>query len=328
MSKIPDTQDPTLAAIDAALVAEEARKPPRKYLGASGIGHACERKSWLDFRHASPRKVDAKGLRRIQDGFAGEAVMIYRLRLVKEIVLLTSGGSGDDPDAEQIGFEDFGGHFRGHLDGMILGLLQAPHAWHVWECKVCDPKKTDALVKLKHEHGEKGALKAWDEIYYAQAQLYMHYMGVDRHYLTACTPGVRDVVTCRTNYDEADAIRIIAKAKRVIQSPTPPAKISDDPSWFQCRWCDHQDACHSGRVVAQNGCRTCVHATPLDGGTWHCARFDEALDFDKQRAGCPAHLFIPALVPWEQTDAGDDWIEYTKPDGSTWVDGGTHADPA
>ena len=323
MAKLPDTQDPTMVAVDAAMEAHEATKPPRQYLGASGIGHACERKSWLDFRHVSPRKIDAKGLRRIQDGFAGENVMIERLSMIDTITLHTT-----ENNSNQIGFQDFGGHFRGHLDGMILGLLQAPKAWHVWENKVCDQKKIDALVKLKHEHGEKNALKAWDEIYYAQSQIYMHYMGVERHYLTACTPGVRDVVTCRTAYDEADALRIIAKAKRVIQSPTPPARISDDPSWFQCHWCDHQDVCHGSKVVAQSGCRTCVHSTPLEDGTWHCARFDEVLDFDKQRAGCPAHLFIPALVPWEQTDSGDDWIEYTKPDGSTWVDGGTHADPA
>jgi hypothetical protein len=317
MSKLPDIQDPTLLAIDAAMEAHEARKPPRQYLGASGIGHACERKSWLDFRHASQRKIDAKGLRRIQDGFAGEQIMIDRLRMVEAITLMTHQNIN-----EQIGIEDHGGHFRGHLDGMILGLLQAPVKWHVWECKVCDQKKIDALAKLKHQHGEKGALKAWDEIYYGQAQIYMHYTNTDRHYLTACTPGVRDVVTCRTDYDEADALRIIAKAKRVIESKNPPARISTDPSWFQCRWCDHSDICHGSTIAAQSGCRTCVYSTPAPDGTWHCARFDETLDFDKQRAGCPAHLFIPALIPWEQTDAGDDWIEYTKPDGSTWVDGG------
>ena len=105
---------------DAAMEVFEARKPPRQYLGASGIGHACERKSWLDFRHASPRKIDAKGLRRIQDGFAGEQIMIERLRMVKGVKLHTH--EGDD----QIGIEAHGGHFRGHLDGLILGLIQAP----------------------------------------------------------------------------------------------------------------------------------------------------------------------------------------------------------
>jgi hypothetical protein len=143
MSKIPDIQDPTLLAVDAAMEAHEATKPPRQYLGASGIGHACERKSWLDFRHASPRKIDAKGLRRIQDGFAGEQIMIDRLRMAEAITLVTHQNVN-----EQIGIEDHGGHFRGHLDGMILGLLQAPVKWHVWECKVCDQKKIDALAKL------------------------------------------------------------------------------------------------------------------------------------------------------------------------------------
>ena len=319
MAFLPPTVDPVLAAIDAALERAEVEKPPRQYLGASGIGHACERKSWLDFRHATARSIPAKGLRRIDDGHRGERVMADRLRMVPGITLYTDDGDGE----AQIGFEDFGGHFRGHADGVIEGLPQAPTTAHVWECKVVDQKKMDALAKLKLEVGEKRALKAWDEVYYAQAQLYMHYLGMTRHYLTACSSGVRDVVTARTEYDEADALRIIAKAGRVIKATRPGARISTDPAWFQCRWCDHADVCHGVKPAAQSGCRTCLHSTPMDDGRWHCGRFDNFLTFEEQRAGCPAHLFVPDLMPpgWKQTDAGDDWVEYTLPDGSVYLDG-------
>lgn len=318
MAKLPEITDPLIAAIDAALERIEAEQPPRQYLGASGIGHACERKSWLDFRHATARRMDAKSLRRIQDGHRGEAVMVERIALVEGITLHTAS-----EDGQQIGFEDVGGHFRGHADGVIEGLPQAPKTPHVWENKVVDEKKAAALTKLKMEVGEKRALKAWDEVYYAQAQIYMHYLSLPRHYLTACTPGVRDVVSCRTEYDEADALRFVAKAKRVIKATRPGARISTDPAWFQCRWCNHAEICHGTQPAAQTGCRTCLHSTPLDDGTWHCGRFDNVLTFEQQRAGCPAHLFVPELMPtgWKQTDAGDDWVEYTLPNGGKYVDG-------
>lgn len=318
MAKLPDIIDPTLAAIDVELERIEAAKPPRQYLGISGIGHTCERKAWLDFRHASPRRVNAKGLRRIEDGHRGEALMAERLRLVPGVELWTH-----EEDGEQIGVADHGGHFRGHLDGVIRGLIQAPKTAHVWENKVVDQKKVDDLVKLKIEWGEKSALRRWDVVYYGQAQLYMHYTGLTRHYLTACAPGVRDVVSCRTDYDEADALYLVAKAKRVIEATRPAARISTDPAWFECRWCDHHDICHGDKIAAKAGCRTCLHSTPLADGTWHCGRFDNLLSFDEQRVGCPAHLYVPDVLPpgWKQVDAGDDWVAYELPDGTLWRDG-------
>ncbi len=64
-------------------------------------------------------------------------------------------------------------------------------------------------------------------------------------------------------------------------------------------------------------CRSCLHATPVDGG-WHCARHDAAARSasSEQRAACARHLFIPDLVPGEVVDAGDDHVVYRMRDGS------------
>jgi hypothetical protein len=321
MAKLNEISDPTLDAINRELERIESEKKPRGYLGASGIGHECERKAWLDFRMASVRNIDARGLRRIEDGHRGEALMAERLRLVPGVKLVTH----EEDDGRQIGFVDIGGHFRGHLDGLITGLLQAPRAKHVWENKVVDQKKVDELAKLKASLGEKNALAKWETVYYAQAQLYMHYFGVTRHYLTVCSPGVRDVISCRTEYDADVALRLVAKARRVIVATQPAPPISSDPSWYQCRWCDHWSICHDRKIAssvkALSGCRTCLHSTPVENGQWRCERFNKILALDDQLAGCPAHLFVPALVPGEQVDAGEDWVEYRLEDETVWRDG-------
>jgi hypothetical protein len=233
--------DPTLEAVDRALEERAKSEPRRNYLGFSSIGHPCSRKLWYDFhgKHV-PEPFDAATLKRFEDGHHGEIVMIRRLRMVRGIQLWTV----DPETGRQFRFEDFGGKFAGHMDGAIVGLLQAPATWHVWEHKVAAEKKHAALAKLKIEKGEKSALANWDEIYYAQAILYLDYSGMERHYLTCSTPGARTTISVRTNADPSFAATLKDKAKRIIESNIPLAKISNSPSWFQCKWCPHTKVCH------------------------------------------------------------------------------------
>jgi len=242
MVKLPDLdKDPTLEAMDRAIEARALQEPKRNYLGMSAIGHPCERKLYYDFRSTTRTAHDAATLKRFEDGHRGEALMAERLRLVPGVTLHTL----DPNTGYQFGFKDHDGNFRGHMDGAIHGLLQAPSTWHVWEHKCVKDEKQEKLKKLKASKGEKDAFAAWDEIYYAQAVLYMHYSGMTRHYLTVSTPGERSTISCRTEENPEAAIRLIEKARRIIEAPYPLARISNDPAWWQCRFCDHQEICHA-----------------------------------------------------------------------------------
>lgn len=318
MLEIPQNEDPTLKALDRVIAAEGNAEPPRPRMGASGIGHPCERKLWYQFRWAMERQIEARGIRAIRSGHRGEAEMIEDLRKVPGIELWTR-----DPEGEQIGFTDLGDHFGGSIDGIIRGLIQAPVTPHVWECKVCNQKKFDELKKLKAKLGEKMALAQWDPIYFAQAQIYMHYMQLDRHYLTVATPGLRDVTSVRTEYDMEAAIRYVLKAARIMFSSAIPFKLSEDPSWYECKFCDFHDICHGTDFAAVN-CRTCAHSTALtekEGGGWRCEKFENVLTVDAQRDGCKAHLYHPHLVPGEPLDATQNEVTYLLRNGETWVDG-------
>lgn len=324
MVKLPDSGDPTLEASDRAIERQENSRGPREYLGMSGIGHSCGRKCWYDWRWMTKAKFNARTLKRFQDGHDGEELQAKRLRMVEGVMLITV----EPETGQQIDYSDIGGHFKGHMDGAIFGLIQSPKTWHVWEHKQVGETKFNSLIKLKNKFGEKGALAEWDTIYYSQACLYMNYSGMDRHYLTCSTPGGRDTVSVRTNSDIATSARLIKKAERIIHAANPPGKISEDPSWHVCRFCDHQDACHGPRLPERH-CRSCMHSTPLtegqDAGKWHCAKHGWMLNKKMQLSGCgSAHRFIPALVKGEQIDAGEngEWIDYRMPDGSVWRDEG------
>lgn len=284
MAKLPEPQDPTLAAMDEAI--ERAQDTSRRpYLGASQIGDPCSRKLWYSFRWAAPVRFNAATLKRFEDGHRGEALMVERLSMVPGLMISTLA-----PDGRQWGISDHEGHFRGHCDGFVKGLLQAPRSAHVFEHKVCNETKQKKLAKLKAEKGEKEALSHWDPVYYAQAQIYMHYFKLDRHYLTCSSPGERETVSVRTDYEWKFADPLVQKAKDIITSDAPPTRLSDDPTHWLCKFCDYHSVCHDITPEAVN-CRTCRHSFPDKDAAWSCTKHG-ALPIDKQRVGCPDHEVI------------------------------------
>lgn len=271
--------DPTIQAMKVALEEVAAADKPRPYLGMSSIGDECSRKLWYQWRWFDANVFDADTLARFADGHASEDITADRLRKVPGINLVTHLSTG-----KQIGYSDIGGHFKGHLDGQIEGLLQAPKTKHVWEHKCVNEAKFKKLEKLKEELGEKQALAKWDEIYYAQAVLYMFYADLTRHYLTVTTPGSREITSCRTEANNDYARELIAKAESIICSEEPPQKLSQDPSFYKCKWCNFSDVCHYQAPILQH-CRTCAFSQPIEGGKWECKAWGE-IPYEGQLQGC------------------------------------------
>ena len=159
--------------------------------------------------------------------------MATDLRKAKGLILHTH-----DPTRrnKQYKLDTLGGRLTGRLDGVILGLLQSPKSWHIWEHKSCNDKKFNLLLKTK-------SLKDWDMKYYAQGQMCMFIAGVDRHYLTVSTPGLRRVTSTITKLNKEYAESLVNKAKRIIEAKEPPEKIGG-ADWYQCKYCRFRGECH------------------------------------------------------------------------------------
>lgn len=312
MVALPELACPTLEAADRAYEAVQDRRW-RSHLGMSQIGAPCDRALWYSFRWVQKPCFEALTLKRFEDGHRTEDLVIARLKLVPDIELHEA-----DERGQQFRFEDFGGHFSGSCDGVALGLLEAPKTWHIIEIKASE-KWTD-LDKARKKVGEKNALAEWNATYYAQAALYMHYAGLDRHYIVAASPGGRRWTAVRTNADPVHAETLRARAERIIFTDEAPARIGEE-TYFQCRFCDYAALCHNG-AEAERNCRTCLHVTPERDGTWKCAKFGHTLSKDDQVAGCSEHRFLPSLVAAEQIDAQEWGVIYRRPDGREWIDRG------
>lgn len=239
MVALPDPSvDPTLQAIHRLIEERENAKPKRDYLGASIIGHSCERFIWYNLNHADKGDpITYKGLYAIEDGHRTEELLKERLRLVSGVELWDL----DENQKDQIGFVD--GKFSGHVDGVILGLLQAPKTPHIFEAKACNEKKFNELIKLKDQYGEKDALEQWDYTYFAQAQSYMHYLDMERHYLVCATPGGRDMVSCRTEFQKDRFQNLMMKKDRIIAAKTAPERITSHRGFYICKFCRFAEFC-------------------------------------------------------------------------------------
>ena len=303
MVKLPPASTPTVDAIYAAYEYGQG-DGFRAHLGASLIGKSCERALWYDFRWATRFRHEGRILRLFETGQREEERLVRNLRATGATVLEVDPATG-----RQFRVEAHGGHFGGSLDGIALGLREAPKTWHVIEFKTHSAKSfaqlvTKGVVVSKPQHA-------------AQMQIYMHLMGLIRAFYLAVCKDTDALYAERVEADPTEAERLLAKASRIIDAARPPSRMSDDPAWFECRMCSHHGVCHEGQLAAVT-CRTCLHSTPVEGG-WHCARHGHKPDSTDQRIACSKHLFIPDLVAGDVVDAADDFVVYRMKDGSSWL---------
>lgn len=303
MSALPSPSTPTLAAIYAAYEADQG-DGFREHLGASLIGKPCERALWYDFRWITPSRFEGRILRLFDTGNREEARLVRDLRATGATVLEVDPQTG-----RQFRVEAHGGHFGGSLDAVAVGILEAPKTWHVIEFKTHATKSFRELIA-------KGVRAAKPQ-HWAQMQVYMHLTGITRALYMAVCKETDALHIERSEADRDEGERLLARAARVIDAYRPPWRISEDPAWFECRFCSHHPVCHLGAAPALT-CRSCLHACPVETG-WRCDRHGQMLDAAAQRAGCARHLFIPELIAGDILEAGEDYVAYRLKDGSCWT---------
>ena len=321
----------TVAAIYAAYKKAGDAEPIRGYLGASIIGHHCERYLWYCFRQCCKPEFDGRMYRLFATGDLEEARFVKDLRDIGCEVHDTNQ-SKQDPRGwpEQFAVSALGGHFSGHMDGCALGIPEAPKTWHVGEFKTHNAK---SFAKLKKE----GVYESKPQ-HYAQMQVYMHLTGMKRALYLARNKDTDELYSERVHYHEADAMELMWRAERIITATAPPDRISRRRDYYQCKWCDAKGICWgtesfgSALSVPSLSCRQCCHATPIIDksphpivkidASWRCEKRGDY--FAGEGIPCTLHLILPGLLEafTESMDYdGHGTIEFTNKDGTTWKHG-------
>ncbi|WP_374293137.1 hypothetical protein [Paenirhodobacter enshiensis] len=235
------------AAIDAALIAEREATPPRTYLGASRLGHACERALQFEFAGA-PKDEGAD--------FGGQTLRIFEIgHQLEELAIrwLRAAGldlytrKGNRPDGEQFGFSVAGGRIRGHVDG-IIAAAPAPRGIGVpalWECKTMNAKNWRACVK--------DGVAVAKPVYAAQIALYQAYMegtvpGISAHpaLFTAINKDTAELHHELVPFDAGLAQRMSDRGVRILQATDAGEllpRIATNRDFFECRFCPWAARC-------------------------------------------------------------------------------------
>ena len=280
--------DATLNALYDGIKAKHS-DTPRRYLGGSIIGKSCARQLWYDFRWVHFEDFDGRLLRLFETGHLEEPRMVKNMRDAGIEVYEV-----DDRTGQQFGVQFHGGHFRGHADGVAIGIKEAPKTWHLCEFKTHNDKSFKLLLKDGVEKSK--------PMHFAQVQVYMLGLGLTRAFYLAKNKNDDTLYAERIEYDKAKAEEYVERARRIIFAEEPPMKISEKPDWFECRFCAYSDYCHGGVDVIPDplpnvNCRTCIHSTPQEDGTWLCELRNTTLPYEQQLEGCSEHRWVPQLLP-------------------------------
>lgn len=274
MAKLP-TQN--LKAKLDQLMYESDQRP---YLGGSIVGHPCSRYVNYTFHWAYVERHESKLWRIFRIGDAIEEIMVAQL-----------AKAGYEVTGSQVAVSGYKGHAAGHIDGIVI-LDGEPH---LFEAK--------SMNHTNFLEVQRKTVQVAKPVYYGQCQMYMGKMKLTKCLFLAMDKNTSDIYIEILDFDEDEYYRLLRREEDIIDglplSFFP--KISNNSSWYACKFCAAKDVCHHGEMLHKT-CRTCENSVRMDGGKWWCNWHAEELPVDKQRVGCDKYQLSPAWTGGEGSD--------------------------
>lgn len=285
--------------VDAAYAQQENEDGMRKHLGASVLGEKCMRQLWLEFRWAGSEQFDGRMLRLFARGNREEHVITNLLRRVGADVW-TSAEATTSKQQAAFRVSALGGHMGGTMDGVACNLPDLPPYVEQSTPVLLEMKthceKQFALLKSK-------GLKEAHPKHYRQATTYMHHSGIKYCLYCAVNKNTDELWFYFFELDVSLGIQLTQRGEAVIFNEGTPPRISETPSWHECRFCSVKDICF-GNKMPRVTCRSCIHAKPERAGHWSCGRFRKEIE-TQPKQGCELHCFHPMLLPHVHATAFD-----------------------
>lgn len=245
----------------------------RHHLGASEIGHGCERYLWSVFRWLKKTNFDGRMQRLFNRGHREEARFIEWLRGIGFTVWEV------DDNGNQHRVKACRGHFGGSLDG----INRPPERYRLNEPLLCEFKTKgtgSGFVNLC-----KNGVAIEQPKHYRQMCIYGKNYGFRNALYLSINKNDDAIHVEIVKLDWALADSLEAKADSIIRSTFPPAKISDSPAYYECKNCTFHGLCHENKPPDKN-CRSCRAAIPIEDGQWHCELFKNTIPKDFLIKGC------------------------------------------
>lgn len=284
-----------VADIDTAIVHNHAHSYQWR-IGAANIGRKCAREIFYTFRWVRKNTLPARMIRLYARGHLEE------LRFNTWLTQIDGTVYAEKDNGKPFLFSFCDGHLGGKLDAVVVGLPHLP------EGTVCI-----AEYKTHNDKNFKGIEKKGVEdskyAHFVQTQLYLKGYDIEHSLYLAINKNTDELYAEVIQYDEVTADRYIDRASGIIATSEPPPKLSEKPSWFECKTCTFHGVCHKDDIPDIN-CRTCAHSSPIKDGSWSCTYTDQEFTRrgeyqerivlgghgNSMAEGCDKHLFNPHLI--------------------------------
>jgi hypothetical protein len=253
---------------------QEVSDPVRPYFGISGIGASCTRALWYNFRWVSKRTFKPRVKRLLNRGHREEPIVIKDLRAI-----------GCEVKGAQKTMVTGYGHIKGHPDGIVANVPDAPKTDHLLEIKTANNSNFNKIKKVGVEKAQPS--------YWAQVQCYMSLLKLKRTLFIVVNKDNDERYYERIRYDKEVADGFFKRAEDTILSEFPPPKIGG-ATWYECKWCDHYQLCQFGDPPQVN-CRTCHQLDMHKNGRWRCGLYKKPRSVAAQRAGCGDWTILKGL---------------------------------
>lgn len=292
------------ALSSAAIVERDAEFPFRHHLGASLLGHTCDRYLWYSFRWFRLPSHSSRIQRIFNRGRTEETKIINSLRAVGLIISTTlpelcqnlnlpvTTNSIDvirgyglnvfkpatiSPDAQ------IKANFPPHLGGSLDGILHVPQNYvHIYgyfmpiEVKTHNHKSFVEVIR-------KGESMRWNKPqHFVQGNAYATETGCT-HFLYVAENKNTDELYLRDEVAEKSVSALnIARGNNIIYRQHPDESAKTTEKW-RCTSCDYKNICKSKKYdeVSIN-CRTCKNAEPKEDGSWVCNALMQFIEKEKE----------------------------------------------
>lgn len=246
----------------------------RSHLGYSTAGQECELAMWHQWHWTSKKKISGRIQRLFNRGHLEEPRMVA--------ALLTIGCQvwAQDEQGNQFRVSDFGGHAGSAIDGVALGVPDAPAHPLLTEFKTHGDK---SFKKLKKE-----GVRESKFVHFVQMQIYMKKMHLFGALYMATNKNDDEIYCELIEYDPDIASQYIERCGKIIfakNAPTNKVPYAGPGNSFCKNMCDFYEVCQLKEEPSVN-CRTCLHSIAQQDGSWFCDNYGIILTKEAQLLGC------------------------------------------
>lgn len=254
----------------------------RTHLGASSMGEMCSRKLFYMFRWIKAESYSGRMRRLFQVGHNAEPRFIQYLKGIGFEVW-----EKDEITGKQFTISECNGHYGGSLDGMC----RAPARYGITEELIfLNEFKTNGTGAGFTNVEAKGIAREKPKHFAQMSQYGLYYQLKYGLYLIE-NKNDSDIIVQIVELDWNLGKQLTHKASEIINAIAPPNKISENPSYSECKYCNFAGPCHNKEAIEKN-CRSCRNAKPIENKQWLCQQYGQVIPESFIKQGCDSHVSI------------------------------------